>query len=164
MASYRRDVLQFTSSAALAMVQRETYSFFHPCGGTITYCSPMLENTIHQASPAQWAESNGCFGTHRLLHLLQPQDCWMTRFIQFCLWHFSNPWKTGFLLFTNKCTQNRVCLFITTKMVKTKPAAHSKKWVKAGKWKIICPRRKCITALPTVIMLPILQETRQGRK
>lgn len=117
---------------------------FHPCGGTITYCSPMLENTIHQAWPAQWAESDGCFGTHEQLHLLQPQDCWMTQFIQFCLWHFSNPWKTGFLLFTNKSTQNGVCLSILTKTVKTKPAAHSKKLIKAGKWKIICPRRKCI--------------------
>lgn len=92
----------------------------------------MLENTIHRASPAQWAESDECLGTHRQLYLPQPQDCWMTPLIQFSLWPFSNPWKTGFLLFTNKSTQNPVWLFIVTKIVKTKPAAHSKKPMKAA--------------------------------
>lgn len=33
----------------------------HHSGGTITYCSPKLENTIHRSSAAQWAKSEGCF-------------------------------------------------------------------------------------------------------
>lgn len=57
--------------------------------GTITYCSPMLENTIHRSSTAQWANSEGCFGTHRRLRLLGPLRWCVTPFIQFCLWHYA---------------------------------------------------------------------------
>lgn len=87
----------------------------HHSRGTITYCSPMLENTIHRSSAAQWAESEGCLGTHRRLCLLRPQHwCVCVKpFIQFCQWHCDAillralwwnlavktaklTWKTGF--------------------------------------------------------------------
>lgn len=53
----------------------------HHSRETITYCSPMLENTIHRSSTAQWAKSERCFGTHRRLRLLRPQHWWVTPFI-----------------------------------------------------------------------------------
>ncbi|CAL8375556.1 unnamed protein product [Arctogadus glacialis] len=31
------------------MVQGVTYSVFAPAGGTITYCSPLLENAVHRS-------------------------------------------------------------------------------------------------------------------
>lgn len=106
---------------------REKPTAFHPCGATITYCSPMLENTIHHPSPAQWAESDGCVGTHRRLHLLQPQDGWMTPFSQFCLWHSGDPrWKNWIspVRKRGRSEPSRRCLLSITKMVQTKLAAH----------------------------------------
>ena len=70
----------------------------HHSRGTITYCSPMLENTIHRSSTAQWAKSERCFGTHRRLRLLRPQHWWVTPFIQFCQWHSRRHFAEGPLM------------------------------------------------------------------
>lgn len=84
------------STATLAMVQRESYSFFHPCGGTITYCpppSPLCWTALLTKPPRHNGPSQtGGFGTHRW----QP-DCWMTLFIQFCPRQFSNPYSKNWI-------------------------------------------------------------------
>lgn len=141
MARYLRDVLQFTSSAALAMVQRETYSFFTPvveqshivppCWRTL-FTKPRQHNGPSQKGALEHIDSYICC-SHRTVG-----------------WHSLFRFACG----TSEILEKLDLSYSQTRALRTMSAslslqkrlkpAHSKKSKKAGKWKIICPRRKYI--------------------